>query len=93
MRKATRKEVADLIRNTKGKMFSVEFVKKDGTLRKMNARMGVKKHLKGGESTIAGKENLIGCYDMQTGGYRCINVDTLLKAKVDHEEYDVTDTE
>ena len=30
------------------KFFSVEFYKKDGTLRKMQCRLGVTKHLKGG---------------------------------------------
>lgn len=31
-----------------GKMFTVTFKKKDGSIRTMNCRTGVKKHLKGG---------------------------------------------
>ena len=40
------KQLRELVQN---KIFSVEFTKKDGTLRKMVCRLGVKKHLKGGE--------------------------------------------
>ena len=34
-----------MIKNTNGKFFTCFFVKKDGTLRKMTARVGVKKGL------------------------------------------------
>ena len=34
-----------MIKNTNGKFFTCLFVKKDGTLRKMTARVGVKKGL------------------------------------------------
>ena len=36
-----------LIESTNGKMFSVTFTKKDGTLRDMVCRMGVKKYVNG----------------------------------------------
>ena len=55
-------------------MFTVVFTKKDGTLRTMNARRGVKKHLRGGNSTIAGKEHLMSVYDLKAEAYRCINL-------------------
>ena len=57
-----------------GKIFTVEFVKKDGTVRKMNARLGVKKHLKGGSLAFDPSErNLLPVFDMQKEGYRMIN--------------------
>ena len=60
-----------------GKIFTATFVKKDGTTRDMNCRLGVTSPLKGGESTTAHKDNLLTVYDMQSSGYRCINLDTV----------------
>lgn len=60
-----------------GRVFTATFVKKDGTTRDMNCRLGVVKHLAGGESTTAHKDNLLTVYDMQSSGYRCINLDTV----------------
>ena len=66
-----------------GKLFSVEFIKKDGTLRKMTARLGVTKHLKGvGMRYDAISKGLLPVYDMQKQSYRTINLDTILKLKV-----------
>lgn len=85
----TRNDLANIIRKTNGKIFSATFQKKDGEIRKINCRLGVTKHLKGGKSTIAGKENLIGVYDAQNEGYRCINVDTLKEVKFGGVTYEV----
>jgi len=60
-----------------GKFFSVEFVKKDGSVRKMNCRGGVKKYLKGGDSTIKHIDNLVSVFDMQAKQYRCFDVSRL----------------
>lgn len=56
-----------------GKMFSVTFEKKDGTLRRMVCRQGVKAHLKGGESTIKEHRNLVSVFDTEAGAYRCFD--------------------
>lgn len=82
-----RNNLKQFVENTNGKIFSVNFRKKDGSMREMVCRTGVKKHLKGGESTIAGKENLVSVYDVQAEGYRCINLDTVTKVKYAGEEY------
>jgi len=67
-----------------GKTFTITFIKKDETVRVMNARLGVKKHLKGGTLRYnPANYNLLGCYDMQNGGYRMINFDTIKQIKVD----------
>lgn len=89
--KITRKQAKQILESTNGKVFTVEFIKKDKSLRVMTARTGVKKHLFGGVSTIKDKEYLFGCFDMQTGGYRCINLDTLRKVKANGKEYEVVD--
>ncbi|WP_193151290.1 hypothetical protein [Sulfurimonas sediminis] len=43
----SRYKVDEIIKSTHGKIFSCEFIKKDGSIRKMVARLGVAKNLKG----------------------------------------------
>jgi len=64
-----------------GKIASVVFVKKDGSDREMVCRQRVTKYLKGGKSNIAHKPNLVSVYDLQSEGYRCINIDTVKQIK------------
>lgn len=65
-----------------GQVFTATFVKKDGSVRDMNCRLGVKKHLKGGESTTAHISNLLTVFDMQAAEYRCINLDTVTSVRI-----------
>jgi hypothetical protein len=63
-----------------GKIFSVTFVKKDGSLRKMTARLGVKKNLKGvGLKFDPAEKNLLVVFDMHKRAYRMINLKTIIK--------------
>jgi hypothetical protein len=72
------------------KIFSVVFEKKDGTLREMTCRLGVKKHLKGGELSYDPEEkNYLVVFDMQSEGYRTININTLKKIKFEGMTYDI----
>lgn len=59
---------------------TVTFLKKDGTIRKMNCRMGVTKHLKGGESTLD-NERYVTVFDVSKGSYRAVNRETILEVK------------
>lgn len=72
----------------KNKFFKATFVKSNGETRKMLARLGVKKHLKGGELKYNPKDydNMV-VYDMQKKGYRTINLKTLKQIKVNGKEY------
>ena len=77
-----------------GKMFTVVFEKADGSIRVMNGRTGVVKHLAGGKSTVAGKKDLFaGVFDVHAKGYRCFNIGRVLEVrhhgKVDkiHEDH------
>lgn len=63
--------------NSNGKFLTVTFKKKDGSIRVMNCRLGVTKHLKGGVSTL-NPEKYITVYDMQSKGYRAIAKDAIL---------------
>lgn len=76
------KDIRKLFENTNGKIFSVKFVKANGEVRQMQVRTSVTKHLKGGKSTLEGKENLMVVYSMDAKGYRCINLDTVISAKI-----------
>lgn len=61
-----------------GKFFTIKFIKKNGDLRELNGRLGVKKHLKGGELKYnPSKLNYIIVYDVVNKGYRTVNVDTV----------------
>ena len=70
----------DRILNSNGKIFTVEFTKKDGTIRIMNCRLGVTKYLKGGSITLD-PNKFITVYDMQSKGYRAINKDAILTVR------------
>jgi len=60
---------------TDGKIFSVKFIKKDGSLRKMICRLGVKKNLTGeGLKFDPIKKRLLPVFDMRKNDYRMINL-------------------
>lgn len=83
------KNLLEEIKKTIGnKIFSVEFIKKDGTVREMTCRLGVTKHLKGGE--LKHDANALGhlvVFDMQKQAYRTINFNTLKRIKLEGKEY------
>lgn len=66
-----------------GKFVTVEFIKKDGTIGKVNGRYGVKKHTKGGVNTCAHKTEYVTLYDVRKG-YRNVNINTIVK--INNEE-------
>lgn len=67
---------------TNGRFFSVSFIKKDGTTRKMTARLGVKKDIKGvGLKFNPTERNLIVVFDIHKRAYRMINLSTILTFK------------
>lgn len=70
------------ILSTNGKIFGVTFIKKDGTVRNMTARLGVRKNLKGvGLSFNPDERNLIVVFDMRKKAYRMINLSTILSIR------------
>ena len=89
MRQLSRYKALKVIDETRGRIFSATFIKKDGSTRRMVARIGVSKHLKGGTNGASAKNNLVTVYDMAKGGYRMINLKTLLTLKANGELYEV----
>lgn len=76
-----------------GRIFTIEFVKKDGSLRKLNGRRGVRQGTNGrGMKYNPIKRGLLPVFDMQKMGWRMVNFDTIVSytihgRKVEHLDY------
>ncbi len=68
------------INQTKGKFFTVMYKKADGEIRKVVARTGVKKHLKGYGLPKHSPDNIT-VWDAVNKGYRTLKVDNILSFK------------
>jgi hypothetical protein len=74
-------------KEVKGNFFRACFIKKDGTVREMTARFGVKKHLKGGELTYNPEAlNYIVVFDVEKEAYRTINMNQLIFLRYNGKE-------
>lgn len=72
----------DIINRTNGKFFTVTFVKKDGTIRTMTARTGVRKGVKGvGLKFNAEDRNLKVVWSCDAETFRMVNLNTILSVK------------
>lgn len=79
----------ELIQKTNGKIFSVSFIKKDGSHRHMVARLGVHKNLKGGKNGAGEHNSLVTVWDMVANGYRMLNLETLLSISMNKTTYQI----
>tara|TARA_R110002012_G_scaffold145814_1_gene304113 strand:- start:1445 stop:1708 length:264 start_codon:yes stop_codon:yes gene_type:complete len=83
----TIKETLAEIQTANNTIFSVEFIKKDGTVRTMTARLHVKKGVKGtGMAYNPIEKGLLPVWDMQKNGFRMINLKTVTKLQIKGEE-------
>lgn len=89
MRELSKFKALEVIEATKGKVFSCDFIKKDGTKRKMTARLGVQKNLKGGKNGAGDHNSLVTVYDMVKEAYRMINLETLISIRANGISYKV----
>lgn len=64
----------------RGRIFSITFVKRDGSIRNMNCRLGVTRYLKGTGSTV--RTGVVTVYDLQKKQYRSVRPETVLRIKV-----------
>jgi hypothetical protein len=75
------------IQKAESTIFSVTFTKKDGSIRKMVARLNVKKGVNGkGMAYNPIEKGLLPVYDMQKNGFRMINLSTVTELKIKGEE-------
>ena len=92
MKVVARTKVEKLIEGTKGHFFGVTFTKKDGSKRVMNARLGVKRYLKGGRNNVVRDDNnYITVWDTHAKGYRTVNLATVKEVSLNGERYKVVD--
>ena len=77
-----------MIKSTKGRFFSADFIKADGTKRHIVARVGCHIGVKG-TSNRKQKDNLIAVYEPKTKGWRTINLETMLTLKCGNFEFSV----
>ena len=68
--------MAKMIEESNGKMVTVEWIKNNGELRKLNGRMGVKKGTKGGVRTTDPAKYI--CIHENNNGFRNINKDIII---------------
>ena len=85
-----RVHLKDLFLKQVGRFVGVEFTKKDGTVRQLNGRLGVVKHLKGGTNTVESTTTpYLVVYDVKTPGYRAVNLATVSAVRALNTRYTV----
>lgn len=71
-----------------GKIFSVKFIKKDGSIRVMNCRLNTTKGKNGkGMNYNPIEKSLLPVYDMTNKGYRMVNIRTILSLTIKGNHY------
>ena len=89
--KISREKAREKLLSAENTMFSVVFIKRTtGEVRRMLCRTGVRKYLSGGElKFIPIRKGLLSVYDMQSKGYRFINLETLISFKLGGKTYEI----
>lgn len=83
--KITTAEVQTIISNiTDGHFFSCSFIKKNGEVREINCRKGVKKFLvENARPKASNPSNLVTVYDVKNEGYRNFDINRVLSIKAE----------
>ena len=89
MKTINRTKAKELIKDSKGKIFSTTFIKKDNTVRTLTSRTGKQYKSKTGKAAPykAQDYNLIPLYDMRKKAFRMLNLNTLLTLSINKEKY------
>lgn len=89
-RELHRLKVGALLVEQAGKFVSLDFVKADGSKRTLTGRLGVRKHLAGGDRTVGNAEHAcMVVYDVFCRGYRAVNLSTVQRVRAQHTEFQV----
>lgn len=98
MKTISMKQAVEMIEDSAGRFITVEFARRTegkngepvGSIRTMNARTGVKKHLKGGELAYNPRQKgLIPVWSVDANGYRMIPVEGITAIRFGNESYTV----
>ena len=88
MKTINKHKAKELIKDSKGLIFSTTFTKKNGDHRLMNARL--KKYISktGRKAPYKAEDfNLIPIYDMKSKGWRSLNLNTLITLSINKTKY------
>jgi len=79
----------ELIKNSKGLIFSTTFIKKDNTVRTLTSRTGKQYASKTGRTAPYKAEefNMMPLYDMKKKAFRMLNFNTLLTLSINKNKY------
>ena len=84
----------ELIKESKGKIFSTTFIKKDNTVRTLTSRTGKQYTPTGNKAPYKAEDyNLIALYDMKKKAFRMLNLNTLLTLSINKEKYLIEQSE
>ena len=88
MKTINRTKAKELIKESKGKIFSTTFVKKDNTIRTLTSRTGKQYTPTGRKAPYKAEEfNMIPLYDMRKKAFRMLNLNTLITLSINKEKY------
>ena len=77
--------IKDVLNSANGTFIAVTFVKKDGTVRVLNGRTGVKKYVVGGGKPSP--DNIVKIFDVKAKGYRSFDVSRVTSVKAKKKIY------
>ena len=90
--KINRNKLETFLSRTEGRIFTADFIKKDGTLRKLNCRKGVHSYTKGGvNKTVKDSNAYITLFDMQLRSYRTLNLSSVKEVRYQKNTYVIVD--
>ena len=90
MRHISKRKAIERLYSSAGHTFYAESVKKDGSLRRMTARLGVHKGITGkGMRYDPAAYGLLPVFDMDKAQWRMINLNTLQRIHLNHQKFAV----
>jgi len=88
----SREDLVKILKGKRGKMLTVAYRKKDGSLRILNTVTGVRKNITGtGLKYDPDKHGYIILYDLKAKGYRTVNINTIGDVRMDKQVFTVTE--
>jgi len=89
MKTINRTRAKELIKESKGLIFSTTYIKKDNTVRTLTSRTGKQYKSKTGKKAPYKAEefNMIPLYDMRKKAFRMLNFNTLLTLSINKNKY------
>jgi len=93
MKTINRTRAKELIKESKGLIFSTTYIKKDNTIRTLTSRTGKQYKSKTGKAAPYKPKdyNLLPLYDMRKKAFRMLNFNTLLTLSINKTKYTINE--